>query len=160
MKKFFILYLILFSSSFEEIPQEQKDLCQGPAKNSDDCLVDLDDGYYCCYMKAKTVEFEQEASLCAVLDSEEVTKRTIKELLGDFAPLIRDIIFNDVGLMTYFSVFYRLIESGLKEQELQCPIDPETKKGKTTILTIVLTVSAVFITGIIIYCCCCQKGGK
>ena len=150
------IILVLFTSSTESIPQDQKDLCQRVANNYDDCLVELDDSYFCCFAKAKTVEGNHEASLCSVIEAKEINERIIKNLLNDFSPFIKDVIFNDVGLMTAFSIFYNLIDSGLKETDLLCPIDAGSKKGRI-IIGVCVGIVAILIIGIIC-CCCCKKG--
>ena len=148
------IILLLFSLSIEEIPQDQKDLCQRVAYDYNDCLVELDDSYFCCYAKAKTVEGDYGANLCAVIEAKEINKRVIKEILKDFAPFLEDVIFNDVGLMTAFSIFYNLIESGLKETDLVCPIDAGSKKGRI-ITGVSIGIVAILVIGVI--CCCCKK---
>ncbi len=68
-----LLFIIILS-----IPQDQKEKCQKVAENSDDCLVELDDSYFCCYLKATTVDDEEEANLCAVIEAKEINKRVNK----------------------------------------------------------------------------------
>ena len=71
--------------------------------------------------------------------------------------MITDIIFNDVGLMTAFNIFYNLIESGLKEEEIVCPIDAGSKKGRI-ITGVFLGIAALLLIGIICCCrSCCKK---
>ena len=67
--------------------------------------------------------------------------------------MITDIIFNDVGLMTAFNIFYNLIESGLKEEEFVCPIDAGSKKGRI-ITGVFLGIAVLLLIGII---CCCRR---
>ena len=75
--------------------------------------------------------------------------------------MIKDIIFNDVGLMTAFKIFYNLIESGLKEQDIVCPIDAGSKKGRI-ITGVSLGIVALLVIGVICCCarCCKKKGGE
>ena len=154
--KFLIFYFNILFFICVDIPQDQKDKCQKVAKTDDDCLVELDDSYFCCFLKAKTKENNLEASLCGVIEAKEINKRIIKEMLKTFQPLIKDIIFNDVSLMTAFRIFYKFIDSGLEEQDLLCPIDGGSKKGRI-IIGVCLGILALFIIGII---CCCKKGNK
>ena len=67
--------------------------------------------------------------------------------------MIKDIIFNDVGLMTAFKIFYNFIESGLKEEDIICPIDAGSKKGRI-ITGVFLGIAALFIFGV---CCCIAR---
>ena len=149
------IFLLLFSLSKEEIPQDQKDLCERVANNDDDCLVELDDSYFCCFAKAKTVEGNHEAHLCSVIEAKEINEMVIKNLLADFSPFIKDVISHNVGLKTAFSIFFNLIDSGLKETDLVCPIDAGSKKGRI-IIGVCVGIAAILVIGIII-CCCCKK---
>ena len=46
-------------------------------------------------------------------------------------PFLKDILNKDLGLMTAYKVFYELIDSGLKDKYIECPIDYiEDKKGR------------------------------
>ena len=71
--------------------------------------------------------------------------------------MIKDIITHDVGLMTAFKIFYNLIESGLKEQDIVCPIDGGSKKGRI-IIGVCLGIFALLIIGVC--CCCCKKNNE
>ena len=50
------ILLLLFSLSKEEIPQDQKDLCERLANNDDDCVVELDDSYFAASQKQKQLK--------------------------------------------------------------------------------------------------------
>ena len=81
----------------------------------------------------------------------------IKEILKDFQPFIKDVIVNDVGLMTAFRIFYNLIDSGLKETDMVCPIDAGSKKGRIIIgVSLGIGIAALLVIGII-YCCSKKK---
>ncbi len=76
MKKWIIIVLFIsLFISIESITQDQKDKCQKVAKDSDDCLVELDDSYFCCFLKAKTNENDIEANLCGVIEASEINKK-------------------------------------------------------------------------------------
>ena len=83
-KIFLIFYFNILFFICADIPQDQKDKCQKVAKTDDDCLVELDDSYFCCFLKAKTKENNLEASLCGVIEAKEINKRIIKELLKTY----------------------------------------------------------------------------
>jgi len=70
-----IIFISLFINIIESIPQDQKDKCQRVAKDSDDCLVELDSSYFCCFLKAKTIENDYEANLCGVIEASEINKK-------------------------------------------------------------------------------------
>ena len=147
-----IILLLLITYSKEDIPESQKKKCEKVAKSEDDCLVELDDSYFCCYAKAKTNKGDHEANLCVVVEAEEINEMVIKELLEDFVPFLKDAIFQSVDYMTAFSIFYNLMDFGIKDSDLVCPIDPSSKKG--IIISIVIGVLVVVVFIGFVYCCC------
>ena len=70
-----IIFISLFINIIESIPQDQKDKCQRVAKDSDDCLVELGSSYFCCFLKAKTIEKGVEVSLCGVIKASDINKK-------------------------------------------------------------------------------------
>ncbi len=72
---------------------------------------------------------------------------------------MKDILNGDLGLMTVYKVFYDLIDSGLKDKDIECPIDYiEDKKGRVFGgVTIALIVVIIVVVIIVICCCCCKK---
>ena len=71
----FILFVSLLSLTIEkEIPQDQKDKCQKVALIPEDCKIELDWNYFCCYVSAKTVVEEKEVNICAVVETSKVTE--------------------------------------------------------------------------------------
>ena len=95
------------------------------------------------------------AHLGSVIEAKEINEMVIKNLLADFSPFIKDVILHNVGLKTAFSIFFNLIDSGLKETDLVCPIDAGSKKGRI-IIGVCVGIAAILVIGIII-CCCCKK---
>ena len=72
---------------------------------------------------------------------------------------MKDVLNGDLSLRTIFKVFYDLIDSGLKDKNIECPIDYiNDKKGRVfggIIAAIIVVLVVVLI--IIICCCCCKK---
>ena len=58
----------------KEIPQDQKDKCQKVALIPEDCKIELDWNYFCCYVSAKTVVEDKEVNICAVVETSKVTE--------------------------------------------------------------------------------------
>ena len=73
-------------------------------------------------------------------------------------PFLKDILNKDLGLMTAYKVFYELIDSGLKDKYIECPIDYiEDKKGRIIGgVTIALIVVVIVVVIIVIYCRYCK----
>ena len=71
----FVIFVLLLSFTIEkEIPQDQKDKCQREARIPEDCKVELDLNYFCCYISAKTVVDDKEVNICAVVETSKVTE--------------------------------------------------------------------------------------
>ena len=71
---------------------------------------------------------------------------------------MKDILNGDLGLMTVYKVFYDLIDSGLKDKDIECPIDYiEDKKGRVFGGVTIAIIVIVVVVAIIICCCCCCK---
>lgn len=71
---------------------------------------------------------------------------------------MKDILNHDLGLMTAYKVFYELIDSGLKDKYIECPIDYiEDKKGRIIGgVTIALIVVVIVVAIIVCYCRYCK----
>ena len=71
----FILFVSLLSLTIEkEIPQDQKEKCQRVAYTPEDCKIELDLNYFCCYVSATTLEEETKVNICAVVETSKVTE--------------------------------------------------------------------------------------
>ena len=71
---------------------------------------------------------------------------------------MKDILNHDLGLMTAYKVFYELIDSGLKDKYIECPIDYiEDKKGRIIGgVTIALIIVVIVVAIIVCYCRYCK----
>ena len=60
--KYSILFILLTCSFIKAatIPEDQKEKCQRVATSEDDCKIELDLSYFCCFFKAKTVRENEE----------------------------------------------------------------------------------------------------
>jgi len=73
-------------------------------------------------------------------------------------PFLKDILNKDLGLMTAYKVFYELIDSGLKDKYIECPIDYiEDKKGRVFGGVKIAVIVVVVVVVIIVICCCKKK---
>ena len=71
---------------------------------------------------------------------------------------MKDILNHDLGLMTAYKVFYELIDSGLKDKYIECPIDYiEDKKGRVFGGVKIAVIVVVIVVVIIVICCCKKK---
>ena len=71
---------------------------------------------------------------------------------------MKDILNKDLGLMTAYKVFYELIDSGLKDKYIECPIDYiEDKKGRVFGGVKIAVIVVVVVVVIIVICCCKKK---
>ena len=71
---------------------------------------------------------------------------------------MKDILNGDLGLMTAYKVFYELIDSGLKDKYIECPIDYiEDKKGRVFVGVKIAVIVVVVVVVIIVICCCKKK---
>ena len=139
------------------IPEDQKEKCQRVATSEDDCKIELDLSYFCCFFKAKTVRENEEVSLCGVIKTTEVTKMLINQILDDFINVVKDIISGDINLKKIFNLFYNLAEYGIKDEEVVCPLDPLSKKGLGVFGIIGIILACIIVSIIICRCCCCKK---
>ena len=71
---------------------------------------------------------------------------------------MKGILNGDLGLMTVYKVFYELIDSGLKDKYIECPIDYiEDKKGRVFGGVKIAVIVVVVVVVIIVICCCKKK---
>ena len=56
--KYSILFILLTCSFIKAatIPEDQKEKCQRVATSKDDCKIELDLSYFCCFFKQKLLE--------------------------------------------------------------------------------------------------------
>ena len=154
-----ILFILLTCSFIKAstIPEDQKEKCQRVATSKDDCNIELDINYFCCFFKAKTVKDNEEVSLCGVIKTTEITKILINQLLVEFIDVVKDIISGDINLKKIFNIFFDLAEYGIKDEEVACPFDPLSKKGLTIFAIIGIILAVIIVLVVLCVCCCCKK---